>query len=213
MDAGTARGGGASGLEANAGERQPPPPRRRIPLEHEALCEHAIAYVDGVFAWRRTHEAFATVTDPADPRAVVSWFYSLIYVKIRRALRGLAEDDPAERDWPADHDGSAKVALLGVERSQEAWLQIVERGYATWNEAEPFIRQLLWIRDEIERIFPNARAFVRPGFDEPDEVAKRHLKVRERLMDPRRPGVEPQAAIVRPASGGHDDPRSRNALR
>ena len=157
--------------EANAGEPQPLPPRRRILREHEALCEHAIAYVDWVFAWRRTHEAFATAADPADPRAVVSWFHSLIYVKIRRALRGLAEDDPAERDWPADHDGSAKVALLGVERSQEAWLQIVERRHATWNEAEPFIRQLLWIRDEIERIFPNARAFVRPGFDEPTEVA------------------------------------------
>jgi hypothetical protein len=157
--------------EANAGEPQPLQPRRRILLEHEALCEHAIAYVDWVFAWRRTHEAFANATDPADPRAVVSWFHSLIYVKIRRALRGLAEDDPAERDWPADHDGSAKVALLGVERSQEAWLQIVERGHVTWNEAEPFIRQLLWIRDEIERIFPNARAFVRPGFDEPTEVA------------------------------------------
>ena len=147
-------------------------PRRRILPEHEALCEHAIAYVDTVFAWRRTHQAFATATDPADPRAVVSWFYSLIYVKIRRALRGLAADDPAARDWPADHDGSAKVALLGVERSQEAWLQIVERRHATWTEAEPFIRQLLWIRDEIERIFPNARAFVRPGFDEPGEVVK-----------------------------------------
>jgi hypothetical protein len=156
----------------NADERKPRPPRRRILVEHEPLCEHALDYVDWVFAWRRTHEAFTAVTDPADPRAVVSWFYSLIYVKIRRALRALAEDDPAERDWPADHDGSAKVALLSVERSQKAWLLIVERGHATWNEAEPFIRQLLWIRDEIERIFPNARAFVRPGFDEPDEVEK-----------------------------------------
>jgi hypothetical protein len=158
--------------EANTSDEQPLPPPRTIPLDHEALCEHARTYLDWVLAWRRAHEAFATVTDPGDPRAVVSWFYSLIYVKVRRALRGLAEDDPAERDWPADHDGSAKVALLGVERSQEAWLQIIERGHATWNEVEPFIRQLLWIRDEIERIFPSARAFVRPGFDEPDEVAK-----------------------------------------
>jgi hypothetical protein len=159
----------AASAEFEAG---PLPPPHTIPLDHEALCEHARTYLDWVFAWRRAHEAFATVTDPGDPRAVVSWFCSLIYVKVRRALRGLAEDDPAERDWPADHDGSAKVALLGVERSQEAWLQIIERGHATWNEVEPFIRQLLWIRDEIERIFPSARAFVRPGFDEPDEVAK-----------------------------------------
>jgi hypothetical protein len=129
-------------------------------------------YFDEVFAWLRTHGTFKEVSDPDDPRAVVAWFYSMIYVKVRRAVQGLAEDDPAERDWPADYDGSAKVALLAVERSQAAWLQIVEHGFATWKEAEPFVRQLLWLRDEIERIFPNARAFVRPGFDEPDEVAK-----------------------------------------
>ena len=158
--------------EASSNEDQALPPRRPIPLEHEALCERAKAYVDSVFAWRRTRETFATATNPDDPRAVVSWFHSLIYVKVRRALRGLASDNPGQRDWPADHDGSAKVALLGVERSLEAWLQIIERGFATWTEAEPFIRQLLRLREEIEHIFPNARTFVRPGFDEPDEVAK-----------------------------------------
>ena len=30
----------------------------------------------------------------------------------------------------------------------------------------------LEIRDEIERVFPNARSFVRPGFDVPDDVAR-----------------------------------------
>ena len=153
-------------------EDVPEPPKATMPADHESLCEHARAYFDWAFAWLRTHDAFAQVSDPDDPRAVVSWFYSMIYVKVRRAVRGLAEDDPALRGGPADHDGSAKVALLAVERSQAAWLQIVERRLATWTEAEPFVRQLLWLRDEIERIFPNARAFVRPGFDEPDEVAK-----------------------------------------
>jgi len=146
--------------------------RRTIPPGHAPLCEHASAYVDSVFAWLRSYEGFAKASDPDDPRAVVTWFYSLIYVKIRRAVRGLAGAGAGGRGRPADHDGSAKVALLGVERSQEAWLEIIERGYATWNEAEPFIRQLQWIRDEIDRIFPNARAFVRPGFDEPDELTE-----------------------------------------
>jgi hypothetical protein len=158
--------------EAATDTRPDPPPRREILPEHEGLREHAEAYLDWVYTWLRTHDAFAAVSEPDDPRAVVKWFYSMIYVKVRRALHGLAEDHPAGRDWPADHDGSAKVALLAVERSQAAWLQIIERGHATWKEAEPFIRQLLWLRDEIERVFPNARAFVRPGFDEPDEVAK-----------------------------------------
>jgi hypothetical protein len=153
-------------------EETPEPPPRKIPADHEALCEHALAYFDRVYAWLRTHEAFAEASDPADPCAAVSWFYSMIYVKVRRAVQGLAEDDAADREWPADHDGSAKVALLAVEQSKAAWLQIIERRLATWQEAEPFISQLLRLRDEIERVFPNARAFVRPGFDEPGDVAR-----------------------------------------
>jgi len=85
---------------------------------------------------------------------------------------GLAEDDPEERDWPADHDGSAKVALVGIERSHAAWLRLVESGLALASEVEPFIADLIWLSDELDRVFPRARAFVRPGFDEPDEVAR-----------------------------------------
>jgi hypothetical protein len=157
------------------GGAPPGPPasgRRTIQPGHAPLCEHARTYVDRVFAWLRSHERFAEASDPEDPRAVVTWFYSMIYVKIHRAVRRLADDDRAGRDWPADDDGSAKVALLAVERSQVAWIRIVELGMATWNEAEPFLRQLLWLHDEIERVFPGARAFVRPGFDEPEQVAQ-----------------------------------------
>lgn len=107
-----------------------------------------------------------------DPSAVIGWFHILISVKVARALRGLADDDPAERTWRADHEGSAKVALLGTERSHEAWLQLAADQVVSWADAQDFVRELVWIRDEIDRIFPNARAFVRPGFDEPDKVAK-----------------------------------------
>jgi hypothetical protein len=144
----------------------------RIPPEHQPLGQRAEDYGDWVFAWLRSHEAFAEVSDPKDPRAVVKWFYLMIQVKVLRALRGLAEDELIEQDWPSDADGSAKVALLAVERSHSAWLQIVALGLTSWYEADPFLRQLLWLRDEIERVFPNARAFVRPGLDEPDEVAR-----------------------------------------
>jgi len=39
-------------------------------------------------------------------------------------------------------------------------------------EIEPFITNLIWLTDELDRVFPNARAFMRPAFDEPNEVAK-----------------------------------------
>jgi hypothetical protein len=92
--------------------------------------------------------------------------------KVHRALTGLADDDPDLREWPADHDGSAKIALIGIDRSRAAWLQAVEQGVISHAAVQPFIADLIWLGDALERVFPKARAFVRPGLDEPDEIAK-----------------------------------------
>ena len=142
----------------------------KIPSEHESIEARAHAYSFRVHAWFESRE-FNSMHDPSDPRAVISWFQYSIPAKIHRALHGLAEDVPDERDWPADHDGSAKVALLGLERSHSAWLSLVDRDLASPSDIEPFVGDIIWLSDELERIFPKARAFVRPAFDEPDEVA------------------------------------------
>jgi len=39
------------------------------------------------------------------------------------------------------------------------------------NEADPFIGDLVWLGDALERVRPRARAFVRPAFDEPEALA------------------------------------------
>jgi len=102
----------------------------------------------------------------------------MIHVKAMRALHGLAEDDPSDREWPADHDGSAKVALIGIDRSYTAWLDLVEVGVVSPSDATPFLDDLVWLRAALERTFPKARAFVRPAFDEPEEVARLLRKCR-----------------------------------
>ena len=142
-----------------------------VPPEHAIIESRAHAYAERVHAWLESHEGDSTI-DPAHPRAVIAWFEYFIAAKTHRALRGLACDDPEERDWPAGHDGSAKVALLGIERSHAAWLELAHRGVASPAEIEPCIADLIWLSDELERVFPCARAFVRPGLDEPDEVAR-----------------------------------------
>ncbi len=118
--------------------------------------------------------------NPADPCAVIGWFHTMIPAKVHRAISGLAERAHEERDGPPDHDGSAKVALLGIERSHAAWLDLVERGVISDAAAAPFIADLVWLGEALELVFPNARAFVRPAFDEPDEVAM--LLVQERRV-------------------------------
>jgi hypothetical protein len=143
----------------------------RIVPERDAIDDRAEAYSRRARAWLNTRE-FDLPSEAGDPRDVIAWFHMMIHVKAMRALHGLAEDDPFERDWPPDYDGSAKVALLGIDRSHTAWLDLVETGVASASEVATFIDDLLWLRAALERTFPKARAFVRPGFDEPDEVAR-----------------------------------------
>jgi hypothetical protein len=160
----------AASLASSSGD-EPRQCRRDVPREHESIQARAREYCEKVHAWLSERKS-AAVRDPGDPRAVIGWFHILIPSKIARALNGLAEHEPGLWDWPPDHDGSAKVALLGIERSHAAWLQMVEWALASNRDADPFIADLVWLGEEIERVFPNARAFVRPAFDEPDEVAK-----------------------------------------
>ena len=142
----------------------------RVVPERDAIDDRAEAYSRRARAWLNTRE-FDLSSEAGDPRDVIAWFHLMIHVKAMRALHGLAEDDPAERDWPPDHDGSAKVALLGIDRSHTAWLDLIEVGAISAAEVAPFTGDLEWLRAALERTFPKARAFVRPAFDEPDEVA------------------------------------------
>ena len=145
-----------------------PPPVHRQRNERDPVVERAFSYSLNVHQWRRTPRPAAA----SDAESVISWFGTLLPAKIGRAF---SRRCPAEH-WlagePSDQDGSAKVALIGIEQSHAAWLQLVESGYATLAEVDPFVADLVWMGEAIERAFPKARAFVRPGFDEPDAVAR-----------------------------------------
>ena len=141
----------------------------RMAAAHQEIYERAKAYCVwahdciGKREPNNRHDAF-------DPIAVISWFSSLNASTIRRALTGLAEFD-GYRDVPPDHEGAAKVALLGIDRSYAAWQQLVVERRISAAQARPCLQELEWIRTRLEAAIPGARAFVRPGFDEPDAVA------------------------------------------
>lgn len=91
-----------------------------------------------------------------------------IRVKLRRALRGRDEREHGRRrghriqnDW----NGSAKVTLLSIDRSLNAWdLIAAATGDA---DAAHVAAELRTLQREVESAFPNARKFQRPGFDDP----------------------------------------------
>jgi hypothetical protein len=98
---------------------------------------------------------------------VLQWFHFFIFTKMQRAMGGHFEMD--ENEFAEDDmNGSAKVALLGIDESIEALtlLQLHLRNEKT--AIVSFRKMLEEIRYEAEQIFPNARSFIRPGLDEMD---------------------------------------------
>lgn len=123
---------------------------------------------DRLWAW------VAPEAHAADPRvkeaaAVLQHFGARIRAKIARALRGRHDDE-----WQAvdsDANGTAKVVLGALDRLGDAWLQLAEYGVTSVTEAAPHLAEIQHLTGEVETLFPRARGFVRPGFDEPEAVA------------------------------------------
>ena len=105
---------------------------------------------------------------------VIEWYHLFIHVKLQRAIGSRAEEemvsDPELKSLMRDGDGSAKIALIGIDRSLAAWSGLRSHFPEQEDAILDFQVQLARIRQEAEKLFPNARAFVRPGFDE--EVGK-----------------------------------------
>ena len=103
-----------------------------------------------------------------DSVEVIRWYQHQMYVKLRRALHG-AYDEATDDDldgYPKDSDGSAKVSLIGMDRSISAWGKIITFFPDEGDRILGIIAHLERLRRRTETEFPDARAFVRPGFDE-----------------------------------------------
>jgi hypothetical protein len=153
--------------ESKIPEIPDPPP---LPARHAAIVRRAKQYTFGTFDWLKASGSKDS-TDVRDPLATVIHFSGLIASKTHRAMSGLNEDDGC-RDFPPDFEGSARVVLDGIERSISAWKDLALHGKVAPATATIFITDLDWLMREIDALIPKARAFVRPGFDEPDEVRK-----------------------------------------
>jgi hypothetical protein len=93
------------------------------------------------------------------------WF---IKPKLARAVWGREWDaaypDPERHPVQNDSNGSAKVALISIERSAAAW-QFLAQWMGGSSTALLLAGQLVQLRVEVEAAFPEARRFVRPAFD------------------------------------------------
>ena len=172
-----------AGIDLNRAEEEDDPVQRK--RKRQQVDNHPVAcagkkYANDASDWFRELDQIVEVSDSRvaeadwesaerleDAREVIQWYQYQIAVKTMRALSARIDEhamDPVE--CLKDSDGSAKVALIGIDRSIGAWrlmqLSLPERE----NSIVPLILQLERLRQRIEKTFPGARAFLRPGFDE-----------------------------------------------
>ncbi|MDZ7760206.1 MAG: hypothetical protein U5L00_08130 [Desulfovermiculus sp.] len=102
-----------------------------------------------------------------EAKEIISWYLFLIQAKIMRALHGQAEEEESELEsYGRDADGSAKVALIGIDRSLAAWGVVHENMQQDREGLQDIMFCLERLRRKVETVFPHARDFVRPGFDD-----------------------------------------------
>ena len=165
-----------AGIELNghADDGEARQQRKRQLVDNHPLTRAGKKYANAASDWFRELDQMIDVERDSsdrleDAREVIQWYQYQIAVKTMRALSGRKEelDDGAElAQLPKDSDGSAKVAMIGIDRSIAAWrlmqLSLPERE----RSIVPLILQLERLRHRLEKNFPDARSFMRPGFDE-----------------------------------------------
>ncbi len=119
-------------------------------------------------------DAKGAIVNLADAVEVIRWYESFIVVKLKRAFYSREDEriEP-EPDFPSDADGSAKVALIAIDRSLAAWTALREFCVESEHQDEALDAMVMLdrLRTQVEAEFPQARAFHRPGFDDAGEQA------------------------------------------
>lgn len=96
-------------------------------------------------------------------KEIVIWYLYFIHTKCMRALFGRLEtDDKLHKD----SEGSAKAALIAIDKSMDAWLKLSFHLPHVEDRILSVQALLQKSRRLLEEQFPNARNFIRPGFDE-----------------------------------------------
>ena len=103
-----------------------------------------------------------------DALEVIPYYMTQIHVKLVRAQSTPREENEwfEENDFPKDSDGSAKVALIGIDNSIAAWGTFLSHLPEQEDTILTILSKLEHLRSLVETSFPKARAFKRPGLDD-----------------------------------------------
>ena len=132
----------------------------QLPLRHIRSLEARVR--DGTISVTDAKGDLVRLNDSVE---VIRWHQHLIYVKLCRAFSSKVEEEVRREKRPKDSDGSAKVALLSLDFSIEAWSQLCEMFPVKSDSILEILVHLDRLRRAVLTKFPKARRFARPGFD------------------------------------------------
>lgn len=94
---------------------------------------------------------------------IIGYYFMLIPTKVRRALTVSIADNNA---FTEDNLGSAKVALVSIDITIEAFSILHSKLKTKEDEILTFLSILSKLRTDLEKAIPGSREFIRPGLDE-----------------------------------------------
>jgi hypothetical protein len=93
-----------------------------------------------------------------DPLVIVCRLAQVVPAEIQHALAGWLSADDETRELMVDPEQSAAIALVAIEHSRHAWLALIRNQHIRGIAAQPFISDLIWLKHEVERAFPQTCA-------------------------------------------------------
>lgn len=137
----------------------------RICQIYEEMADKCLEKIFNLLDDKEKREADEKGKELDETLDVINWYLDLIQVKMRRALYGISHNKMKEQKEQEDYNGSAKVALIAIDRTADAW-KTVQVFYPEYSRDILHIIVVLdQLTEDIEKEFKEARVFKRPGFD------------------------------------------------
>ena len=144
--------------------------------ENHEICRAAKAYSNLVEDWFSSASNLFSESPAFDggemgleeALEVIRWYQHFICVKLMRALRGGSEErEEGVEEFAKDSDGSAKIALIGIDRSIGAWGTVYARDLLQEEKILRFIAYLDRFRRKaamrLSPAFSNHRGMKKPS--------------------------------------------------
>lgn len=133
----------------------------RICLIYEDLSDKCLEKVYEILDERLGEDKGQKVDEALE---TVNWYQDLMQSKMRRALHGYYHVDSG-REEKEDYNGSAKVALIAIDRSVDSWKVLLNHCSEMKREILQLQVVLAQLKKDILFQFPEAEKFRRPGFE------------------------------------------------